>query len=183
MSDESNPQSTPVVARADRARVLLGAGLVLIVFGVVIPARLYRPGVSFGITENVQIAEAQAWWRGRLDLPERKWDTALKDGRVYSYFPPMFTMLSACVVPFCGGVPHWFVVGLVLLVPLLAYSLFLKLTSSVVWAVILSLGLTCGTSMLPVASSAVAGAKPYSINHTLAVLGLLLILLDLLGSR
>ncbi len=183
MSDESNPQSTPVAARGGRARVLLGAVLVLIVFGAVVPARWYRPGVSFGIAENVQIAEAQAWWQGRLDLPERKWDTALKDGRVYSYFPPMFTMLSACVVPFCGGVPHWFVAGFVLLVPLAAYRLFLMLTSSVVWAVILSLGLTCGTSMLPVASSAVSGAKPYSINHSLAVLGLLFVLIDLLGSR
>jgi hypothetical protein len=161
----------------------LGAGLVLAAFVIVVPAGVFRPGVTFGLAENVQIAEAQAWWNGRLDIPERKWDTAEIDGRVYSYFPPMFTILSAAVVPFFDGVPHWFVAAVVAAVPLLAYALFQELTGSLTWAVVLSLGLVLGTSALPVLAITLSGARPYHANQALALIGLLLILIDLFGAR
>ena len=103
-------------------------------------AKLWRPDTRFNIESNVQIAEAEAWWNGRLDLPERKWDTALKDGRVYSYFPPMFTIIAAGVVPFTNGVPYWFIVVLAIVVPLCAYVLFYRVTRSPVWGALYTSG-------------------------------------------
>jgi len=177
------------VAKPDRAmnvggrQCLFGAAAVLVVFVLLCEAKLWRPGEIFTIRENVQIAEAQAWWQGRLELPAREWDTALKDGRVYSYFPPMFTILAAAVVPFCDGVPHGLIVAIVLLVPMCTYALFLRLTGSACWGAILAIGLVCGTSALPVLDKTVRGAAPYQINHTLSTIGLLLILIDFFGRR
>ncbi len=103
----------------------IGAAVVYFVFFALNDAKLWRPGLVFGGGDNIQIAEAAAWWQGRLDLPERVHDTALKDGRVYSHFPILFTMAAAALWPMFGGVPHWFVVVVVVLpVPLLAYRLF-----------------------------------------------------------
>lgn len=166
-----------------RLRTVLGAVVVLGAYVALLPAELHRPEVVFGFAENVQIAEAQAWWNGRLDLPERRWDTAWRDGKAYSYFPPMFSIVSAAVVPWFDGVPRSFIVGLTLLVPLSAYGLMVRVVGSIRWAVVLAVGLVCGTSYLPVATGAIIGAKPYSVNHTLAVIGLLVLLLDLCGPR
>ena len=104
--------------------IVLGAVVLLVTFVLLTEAKLWRSGDIFHLENNSQIGEATSWWEGRLDLPRRMWDTALKDGKVYSHFPPMFTMLAALVVPFLGGVPHWLVVvALALPVPLLAAAL------------------------------------------------------------
>jgi len=166
-----------------RRRTLIGGAAVLAVFGVLCPAKLWRPGYVFTGQENIQITEAQAWWSGRLDLPERTWDTALFNGRVYSYFPPMFTILAAAVVPFFDGIPHGLIVAMVLLVPLCAYVLFLRLTGSECWGAILAIGLVCGTSAFPVLDKTVRGAATYPVNHTLSTVGLLLILIEFFGRR
>ena len=44
---------------------LLGVIPVLVTFGLLVEAKLWRPGTEFTITENVQIAEAHGWGRGR----------------------------------------------------------------------------------------------------------------------
>jgi hypothetical protein len=148
------------------------------------PAKLWRPEKSFSITENIQIAEAQAWWQGRLDLPERKWDSALHNGRVYSHFPPMFSLISAVLVPLFDGVPHWCIVlTIVLPVPVLAYALFWKRTGSVGWAITLAIGFVCGTSALPVLDGALRGAHPYVVNQSLSMIGLLVLLIEATGRR
>ncbi len=164
-----------------------GATLVLLVCGLLIPARLWLPtrlvsqaGVSMA---NVQITEAQQWWQGRLDLPRRIHDTALKDGRVYSYFPPMFTFVAAVVVPFFDGFPHLLIVAIAALVPLLAYWLFLRLIGSTGWAVVLTLGFVCGTSAWPVLTHTIRGSSPYHVNHTLAMIGLLIMLIEYHGKK
>ncbi|RME36852.1 MAG: hypothetical protein D6788_10755, partial [Planctomycetota bacterium] len=170
--------------RLDRRQVLAGGAAVVLVFALCLPARLWRPDKVFTLTENIQIAEAQAWWNERLDLPERKWDSALYRGKVYSHFPPMFSILSAAVVPFFDGVPHWLIVlGLALPIPLLAYALFLRRTGSAPWAAILSVGLVCGTSVLPVVDKMVRGAHPYFVNQSLALIGLLIVLIEACGKR
>ncbi len=102
--------------RSGRREFWYGLLLVFLVVVGLNTATLWRPGV----VNNIQITEAKAWWNGHLDLPEREWDTALKDGRVYSYFPPMFTIIAAGVVPFTNGVPHRFTVVLATVVPLCA---------------------------------------------------------------
>ncbi|MEK7756483.1 MAG: hypothetical protein AAB385_04655, partial [Planctomycetota bacterium] len=167
-----------------RWRRLIGAAAVLVVFALLCEAKLWRPGEIFTIRENVQIAEAQSWWEGRLDLPERKWDSALFNGKVYSHFPPMFSFIAAAFTPWFGGVPHWAVVLIVVLpVPLLAYALFLRRTDSAAWAAVLAIGLMFGTSVYPVLDKAIRGAAPYNTNHTLAVVGLLILLNEFYGRR
>ncbi len=175
----------PVSAPASRNRWAwwFGLSVVLLTFALLVDARLWRPDEWFDIDENVQVAEAQAWWAGRLDLPERKWDTALRDGRVYSYFPPMFSILAALVVPFSDGVPHGLIVALVCVVPVCAYVLFFRLTQSARWGAVWAIGLVCGTSLLPVLSKTIRGGSPYQVNHALSTIGLLLILIDFFGRR
>jgi hypothetical protein len=167
-----------------RGKTWFGAALVVLASGLLIEAKLWRPDTLLTIRENVQIAEAKAWWNARLDLPERKWDTALKDGLVYSHFPPMFSLIAAGVVPFFHGVPHAFiVVALLLPVQLLAYALFYRRTGSWAWGALLAMGLVCGTSLLPVIDKTLRGASPYFVNHTLAMIGLLIMLVESFGRR
>jgi len=163
---------------------VLGAVAVLSVFAVLCEARLWRIGEVFTISENIQIAEAQAWWEGRLDLPERKWDSALFNGRVYSHFPPMFSFIAAAFTPWFDGVPHWAVVLFTALsIPILAYVLFLRRTNSVMWAFVLSIALLFGTSLYPVLDKTIRGASPYFVNQSLAVAGLLIFLNEYYGRR
>lgn len=184
------PQASPTDTHADgaphplpRSHVWRGAAVVLAAVGLLSRADLWRPDCVFDGRRNVQIAEAQSWWHGRLDLPERPWDTALLNGRVYSYFPPMFTLVAAVFVPWFAGVPHWAVVALSALVPLLAYRLFLDRTRSVTWAMGLAFGFVCGTSAWPVTDLTIRSAAPYHVNHVLSTIGVLLIVMEFLGRR
>ncbi len=164
--------------------MLGGALAVLGVFVFLCDAKLWRPAEVFTIKENIQIAEAQAWWQGRLDLPERKWDSALFNGKVYSHFPPMFTFLSFVVVRLADGVPHWLVTFLIVLPAVfLSYVLFLRLTGSPFWGTVGALGLIVGTSALPVLENTLRGARPYSVNQTLALAGVLAFLIEFFGRR
>lgn len=129
--------------RSGRREFWYGLLLVFLVVVGLNTAALWRPGV----VNNIQITEAKVWWNGHLDLPEREWDTAPKDWRVYSYFPPMFTITAAGVVPFTNGVPHWFIVVLATVVPLCAYVLFCRVTRPPVWGALYTSGssLRCRT--------------------------------------
>ncbi|MBU0719512.1 MAG: hypothetical protein KJ749_14800 [Planctomycetes bacterium] len=162
-----------------------GLGLLAVYVVVVglLEVKLWRPGTVFDGSTNCQIAEAQSWWNGRLDLTERAWDTASIDGRTYSHFPLMFTLLSAVVVPFCDGVPYWLMLLVVGIIPLLAYVLFHRLSRSPMAATLLAVGLVCGTSMWPVISKALWTASPYFVNHVLACVGLLILLVELFGRQ
>ena len=244
-----------------RGSLFLGLAVVYFAYLGLFGPKLWRGDYVFDGSGNAQILEAEQWWNGRLDLPERLHDTALRDGRIYSHFPPMFTMLAALVVPFFAGVPHWYVVALLLLpLPALAYVLVTRVLhaahptartaddsacpsvgithragfarllffllallpviapivvgrsnySQVDWAkvatlallagvlilvihrvdvvppwreALLTLGFLCGTSLWPVADRTVRAASPYFVNHTLAVLGVLTLLIELFGRR
>jgi hypothetical protein len=96
----------------------------------------------------------------------------------------MFTIIAAGLVPFFGGVPHWFVVAaLALPVPLLAYLLFRRLTASSWWGAGAAIGLVAGTSLWPVLDRTLRGASPYFVNHVLATIGLLIFLIEFFGRR
>jgi hypothetical protein len=116
-------------------------------------------------------------------LPERVHDTALSGGRVYSYFPPMFSFLAAAFVPFFDGVPHLAIVLLVAGVIVLSYWLFFQRSASATWSVILTLGLVCGTSAWPVLDRTLRGVPPYHVNHALSMIGILLLLTQYFGRR
>ena len=180
-----NEKSLPNASkqRENKRGVWLGGLVTLVVCAVVSDRLLWQPGRVFGAAESVQIEEAQSLWKGTFQLSERRHDTAEFEGRVYSYFPPMYTFLAALFVPFFGGVPHLFFVVLAGVLATLAYLLFLRLTGSVAWAVVLSLGFVIGTSHWPVVDQMLRGARPYHVNHVLASIGVLLILLTLSSQR
>ncbi len=161
----------------------LGGLALLIICALASDRPLWQPERVLGFAENVQIEEAKAIWHGRLDLPERRWDTALFGGRVYSYFPPMFTFIAALFVPFFDGVPHLFLVVLAAAMVLLAYALFVRLSGSIAWGMFLTLGLVMGTSHWPVLERMLRGGTPYNVNHVLATIGLLMMLISLAYDR
>ena len=167
-----------------RRDALLGLLLVLLTCALLFQARAWQPGSMFDGHDNVQIAEAQAWWNGRLSLPEYRWDTALVDDRAYSHFPPMYSFLAAVVVPFCAGVPYWLVLLLIVLpVPLLAYRLFLILTGSPAASALIAIGFVCGTSIWPVIDQVLRVGNPYFVNPLLGTIGTLIILAEYFGRR
>lgn len=147
-------------------------------------ARLWRPGDVFTGRENPQIAEALSWWEGRLDIPERNWDTAIRDGKVYSHFPPAFTFIAAAVAPFFGGVPHAFIV-VALALPLLLLALRLgRSQTGASWAALAFMfALVFGTSLHPALEWTIRGGGPYVTNQTLAVIGQLILLGEYFGRR
>ena len=140
---------------------------------------------------NLNVAEAEAWLNGRLDLDvgpgpkQRPWDTAAHQGRVYNVFPPMFTFIAVPIMAVGPpGVPN-FILKLLLAAPIpgLAYLLFLRRTDRVWTAVLLTLGYTLGTSLLPLMNQGLRNGEVWHVNHLLSQLGLLIFLLDYFGRR
>ncbi len=147
-------------------------------------ASRWRGDFRFTESSNIQILEAASWRQGKLDIPVREWDTALSEGKVYSHFPPLFTIISAMLLPLFGGVPHWFILLFIVLpVPILAYLLFRRATSSPIFGALLAIGFVCGTSAWPVMDRTLSGCRPYFVNHTLALVGLLIFLIAYQGQR
>ena len=134
---------------------------------------------------NVQVAEAEAWLDGSLSLPERRWDTAVRDGRVYSHFPPLMTLVSAAVMSLGPeGVPFYVLsVLFVVPIPLLAYVLFLRRCESVFAATVLACAFVLGSSALLVMCRVLQSGKVWQTNHAISQLGLLIFLIDYFGKR
>ena len=157
--------------------------VLVVVFGLR-ETKIWRPEVVFDGRHNIQIAEAAAWRQHRLDLPERLWDTAVHNERVYSHFPILFTIIAWGLLPLCGGVPHGFLLWfLALPVVLLAYVVFCRATASPVWGAALAIGLVCGTSVWTVIHQSLKGGGAYYPNHVLATFGLLVLLAEFYGRR
>lgn len=171
-------------SRSSTQKSWLGVAVVcFIVLCLLNPSR-FEPEHVYGARNNNQIAEAQAWWNGQLDIPDRKWDTARVGTRVYSHFPPLFTFISAMIVPIFGGVPQAVILTIVVLpIPALAFLLFRRLIGRSRPALLLTIGFVCGTSLWPVLDRALRGASPYSVNHALATIGLLILLGEVFGKR
>lgn len=147
-----------------------------------------KPGVVFDPSVSTQIAEAAAWWTGRLDLLDTHarfaWDTAVVEGKRYSHFPPLFTVIAFVLFPIFGGVPRLILVfGVFVPMLWLAYALFLRRTHSRWFAAVLVVGLVGGTSLVVLLDKMFRGASAYDVNHVLAVLGLLVFLSEYFGRR
>lgn len=143
--------------------------------------------------DNQGAAEALAWLDGHLDLEGRGGDIALYDGRNYSIFPPLWTIICFCVYGFnqlVYGEPLVFWSWLYALivagpVPLFYYLAFRRAGTSSGWAAVLAFGAAAGTCLWPVAGmlGGTRRAWIYSIQLILAQNGLALILMDLLGRK
>ncbi|MCG3130832.1 MAG: hypothetical protein FLDDKLPJ_01605 [Phycisphaerae bacterium] len=188
-------------------RKLLGLAAVYVVYFFLLDAPLWRgpgpyndhtsprygqtcPATFFGnrvivYEDNLNIGEAVGWWRGTFELPFRRLDTALFEGRILNAYPPMMTLIAAAVIPFCAeGVPQVLLAALLgLPLPGLAYWLMLKRTRRVWMAVVLAIALVCGTSVFPVLRWALRSSQVYHVNHVLAVAGQLVMLAEFFGRR
>ncbi len=141
--------------------------------------------------QNPAVAEARAWWSGRLDLPARLHDTAVdpRTGRVFNVYPPLLTLVSFLMLapqtdP--GSVevlpPALVWAALAWPVPLVGFAAFAALAPRVRWTVFWTAAWLLGTALLPVAKLARDG-QVYHLNHLLSQIGLLLIAADLLAWR
>jgi hypothetical protein len=181
---DTGSHGSPLAHRAEGWKSWLAVVVVYIVAAVLLETSVWRPDEVFGARNNTQIAEAESWWNGRLDLAEKQWDTATVGARHYSHFPILFSVIAAAAVPLFGGVPHWLVLVVVVLpIPVLAFRLFRTLVGCPGWAALLTIGLLCGTSLWPVLDQVLRGATPYHVNHALATIGLLVLLGEVFGKR
>jgi len=176
-------QALPATAR----RCAPGLALVYVAFFAVFATqiRFLRIGDVVEPMGNPNVAEAQSWLEGHVDLNGRPWDSALVDGRSYNIFPPLLTFVSAaCIALSAKGLPFAVISALfVLPVPLFAYLLFLKRTHSVSAATVMAMTFVLGTSECLVIARSMQSGKPCQLNNAASQIGLLLFLLDYYGGR
>lgn len=185
-SGAGQPKVVPPYARRSgtRREAMVGLLFVLLICTKLFDPRDWKPSVVFDGSDNVQIAEAQRWWSGSLDLPKRVWDTALFEGRIYSHFPPMFSFVAAVVVPVWDGVPQLILFALLAVpLPFLAYRLFWLRTGCAFPTAMLTIGLICGTSLWKVVDLSLRFGQPFFVNQALATFGLLILLVEYWGKK
>ncbi len=172
------------LSRSFRDRAI-GMAAVYLLFFAIFDTPLREPTDLLPPEENLNVAEARAWLDGSLTLPQRLWDSALHQGRIYNVFPPMMTFVSTAVLPFSpDGVPYLLISLLIVWpIPGLAYLLFLKRTDSVLAAVVLACTFVLGTSAYCVLGRAIQGGNVCRLNNAVSQIGLLVFLIDFYGRR
>lgn len=169
------------------------AGFIAVIAGVQLAAGSKIDWARWRVSKavNPALAEALAWWDGRLDLAERMHDTALDpaSGRVYNVFPVLQSLIAfVLTAPLPGradpsevpAVAAWLAFAWPL--PVVGYFVFLSLTGRVVWATFWTIVWLTGTPVLAMLHLGCDGGV-YYLNHLLSQVGLLLIAGDLLGAR
>jgi hypothetical protein len=144
---------------------------------------------------NPAIAEGRAWWSGRLDLPERLWDSALvaKTDKAYNVYPPLLSILAFVITaPIPGrdsaaAIPEFLPVVLFgLPVIFSGYWAFHRLCNGSAsrpwWPAIMTLGWFGGTAMVAVTRLARDGDVNH-LNHVVSQVGLLIMTAELLTKR
>lgn len=162
----------------------MGLLVIYVTFGSLLDRDVFGRSWVVRPAFNPNVAEAQAILHGRLDLWPRRWDTAWYEGRVYNVYPPMFTLIGLVGLSMNPHeVPAVIPGVLVFVLPGLGFALFYRRTQRIWLAVLLTITYTTGTSLLPVASRALATGSANFVNHVLSQLGMLLLLLDYFGRR
>jgi hypothetical protein len=139
---------------------------------------------------NPAFLEAQAWRDGRMNLSYRAPDTALYHEKAYSVHPPLFTLLSLAAMslgslydlPSDQFYTPWYVMVIVLPLPLIGFWAFQQVIHRAAWSAVLTAYWLIGTPMLPQLILC-GGGSINPLNHVLATTGLMLIAGDLLGRR
>jgi len=139
---------------------------------------------------NPPFQEAMAWRNGRMDLPQRARDTALFNEKFYSVHPPLFAIISYAALSLgeLQGVPHgqfyppWYVLAIVIPLPIVGFWAFNEVLKSAAWSAVLCGYWIIGTPLLTALLDAQNGGIN-SLNHILANIGLMLVAGDLLGRR
>ncbi len=159
--------------------------ILYVLFFVLAPRPLWRPGVLLVPSENLNVAEAEAWLDGTMAVRDMQLDAAVYEGQLYNVFPPLVSILSIPVLLIQpAGFPYT-LLSLLFVLPLpgLAYALFLRRCESSFAALLMAGLFVLGTSVLPVASKSVATGNVCRVNNTVTQIGLLILLLDFYGRR
>lgn len=140
---------------------------------------------------NPSIAEGREWWAGRLDIPERILDTAYdpQTNRVYNVYPPLLSIISFVAhAPIPGRAPPYEfpeflpLILFGLLLPVVGYWAFSRLTRSAAWAMLMTVGWLGGTALIGALRLA-RNCDVYHLNHILSQVGLLLMTVEILTRR
>jgi hypothetical protein len=174
------------------------AGLLGVFAGLVLLAILNDADTSwlhwtFSAERNPAVLEAVQWWHGRLDLPERLWDSAYVAAtkKTYNVFPPLQTLIAFLALApgqlsrTAATSPTMHILPLILFglpLPICGYWIFSRRTGSAFWGAMLTLGWIGGTAVLPCIDKARAN-EVYHINHLLSQVGLLMLAGELLRCR
>jgi len=148
---------------------------------------------------NAALEEALQWKKGTMALSRSYSEMVVHNGTRYNIVGPGFVFVSligSMLTGWTGGSPDtfyppYYVAMVALPIPFVAYWAFRSVlksrktglgTSRLAWAAVLSAYLIVGTSLLPVLAICKDGSI-YYINHALAVVGLLVFAVELLGRR
>ncbi len=139
---------------------------------------------------NTNLAEALALLDGHWDLPQRMFDSALFEGRVYSVNPPLFTFISyacAAAMRWQGEIVTqlyrpWYVMLVALPLPIIGFAAFRGATGSAVRAAFMTFVWIAATPVLPCAEAARGGGIG-SINHLMSQTGIMLMLWAAMSPR
>lgn len=139
---------------------------------------------------NTNLAEALALLDGHWSLPQRMFDSALFEGRVYSVNPPLFTFISyicAAAMRWQGEIVTqlyrpWYVMLVALPLPIIGFAAFKSATKSAARASFMTFVWIAATPVLPCLENARGGGIS-SINHLLSQTGLMLMIWASLSPR
>ncbi|MCB9857934.1 MAG: hypothetical protein H6818_19800 [Phycisphaerales bacterium] len=175
-------------------RDVLAIAAVYLAFGLLIGPRI--PYDQFNVSpyvqthgQNIALAETMAWRNGRLALGQDFYEDAEFEGNTYSVVGLAFTIIAVPITAIAdalGCETHFprFVYFLLMTIPipLVAYLSLRGFTPTRLWATLLAIAFVCGTPMGPEIASSRSG-NIYDINHVIAVTGIFLFAVDLLGPR
>lgn len=111
-----------------------------LLLGLLIVAVAWQPIVDHPGTDNLYVAQADAFLQGRLEIAEYGWDASVVDDKFYVAFPPVPALLIAPVVAILGPVATD--------TTAIALLLFV-LTLAVVWHLLAQLGVSADQRFWP----------------------------------
>lgn len=149
----------------------------------IIASRPYSQGV------NTALAEAEAWRQGQLHLDGDFYEDARAGDKTYNVTGLSFTILAYVVLTIQGfltnttAFPPWLLFTILcILAPIAVSWAFARIEPRHWWAALFAIAFVLGTPMRIVITRGLGGSV-YYINHTLAIIGLCIILADVLGPR
>jgi len=190
---DSSETDAHAATQPQRRRWPIALATVLLI-GVLLGPRVWR--TNWTITSrpftggvNTALAEAEAWRDGRLHLDGDFYEDAREGDRTYNVTGLAFAVIAYAVLTIQAALsdattyPPWMLLALLCIIaPMVVTSAFFRMESNRWWAGIFALAFVLGTPMRIVISLGLGGSV-YYMNHTLAIVGLCIVTVDVLGRR
>jgi len=166
----------------------------LCLIGLLLGLRVWRADCGVSTTPytggvNTALAEAEAWRAGRLHLDADYYEDAREGDRTYNVTGLGFAVIAYVVLTIqtalsdATGFPPWVLFAILCVVaPIVVTGVFFRLETNRWWAGIFAVAFVLGTPMRIVMTLGLGGSV-YYINHTLAIIGLCVMVVDVMGKR